>query len=78
MKDEYLINRRNKQRGLHMIRKQSLSTLNKRDNEANTDKLLHAEFRLITTISRTRRNTRYNYSGAITITANYKPSKLCE
>ena len=44
-----------------MIRKQKLSTLNRRDNEANTDKLLHAEFRQITIISRTRRNTRYNY-----------------
>jgi len=77
MKDEYLINRRNKQRGLHMIRKQNLSTLNRRDNEANTDKLLQAEFRLITTISRTRRNTRYNYR-AITFIANYKHNKLCE
>lgn len=76
-KDEYLINRRNKQRELHMIRKQNLNTLNIRDNEANTDKSLHAEFRLITTISRTRRNTRYNYK-AITITANYKTNKLYE
>ena len=73
MKDEYLINRRNKQWGLHLIRKQNLSTLNRRDNEANTDKLLHAECRLITT----RRSTRYNYR-AITITANYKTNKLCE
>ena len=44
-----------------MIRKQNLSTLNRRDNEANNDELLHAEFRQITTVSRTRRNSRYNY-----------------
>ena len=35
--DEYLMNRRNEQRELHMIRKQNLSTLNRLDNEANTD-----------------------------------------
>ena len=61
MKDEYLINRQNKQRELHMIRKQNLSTLNRCDNEANIDELLHAEFRQITAISLTRQNTRYNY-----------------
>jgi len=44
-----------------MIRKQNLSTLNSRDNEANTDKLLHAEFRQLTTISRAGRNTGFNY-----------------
>ena len=44
-----------------MIRKLNLSTLNRRDNKANTDELLHAEFRQITAISRTRPNTRYNY-----------------
>ena len=44
-----------------MIRKQNLSTLNRRDKEANTDELLHVEFRQITTISRTRRNTQHNY-----------------
>ena len=33
------MNRRNEQRELHMISKQNLSTLNRRDNEANTDEL---------------------------------------
>ena len=34
-----------------MIRKLNLSTLNRCDNKANTDELLHAEFRQITAIS---------------------------
>ena len=37
-----------------MIRKQNLSTLNRRDNEANTDELLQAEFRQITATIFTR------------------------